>query len=66
MPLCMKGENELSMWASWEGPGICFTDALRYVYEDGAFKQGRLALAAGTIDGSEIRVAFDDLVIIGP
>ena len=66
VPLCMKGENETSMWANWEGPGICFTDELRYVYKDGAFTQGRVALTAGTIDGSEIRVAFDDLVIVGP
>lgn len=66
MPLCLKGENENSMWANWEGPGICFTDELRLSYEDDTFKQGRIALAAGTIDGSDVRVAFDDLVIVGP
>ncbi len=63
MPLCMKGENKNSMWTS---PGVCFTDELRYVYRDAAFDQGRVALAAGTIDGSEVQVAFDDLVIVGP
>jgi hypothetical protein len=66
MPLCLKGTNETSMWASWEGPGICYTDELTYVYTDGSFKQGRIALAAGTIDGSPVAVAFDDLLMVGP
>lgn len=66
VPLCMKGENETSMWANWEGPGICYTDELRFAYRDGTFHQGRIALAAGTIDGSDVTVAFDDLVIVGP
>ncbi len=66
VPLCLKGENETSMWANWEGPGICFTDEPRLAYQDDTFKQGRIALAAGTIDGSDVRVAFDDLVIVGP
>jgi hypothetical protein len=63
MPLCLKGENKNSMWI---GPGECLTDELRYVYRDSAFKQGRIALAAGTIYGSEVQVAFDDLVVVGP
>ena len=29
-------------------------------------KQGRIAVTVGTWDGSDIRVAFDDLLIIGP
>jgi hypothetical protein len=66
MPLCLKGTNETSMWASWEGPGICYTDELTYIYTDGAFKQGRIALAAGTLDGSDVAVAFDDLLMVGP
>ncbi|HVO71039.1 MAG TPA: hypothetical protein VMT24_13395 [Aggregatilineaceae bacterium] len=66
MPLCLKGTNETSMWASWEGPGICYTDKLTYVYTDNSFKQGRVALAAGTIDGSAVAVAFDDLLMVGP
>jgi hypothetical protein len=66
MPLCLKGANETSMWASWEGPGICYTDELTYIYTDGSFKQGRVALAAGTIDGSAVAVAFDDLLMVGP
>lgn len=66
LPLCMKGENETSMWANWEGPGVCFTDEPRFEYVDGEFRQGRIALAAGTIDGSDVTVAFDDLVLVGP
>lgn len=66
LPLCLKGENNSSMWATWEGPGICYTDELRYVYQDSTFSQGRIALVAGSIDGSDVRVAFDDLVIVGP
>lgn len=63
MPLCLKGANKTSMWA---GPGVCYTDELRPVFQDRAFRQGRVALAAGTIDGSEVAVAFDDLLIVGP
>jgi hypothetical protein len=66
MPLCLKGTNETSMWASWEGPGICYTDELTYIYTDDSFRQGRIALAAGTIDGSPVAVAFDDLLMVGP
>lgn len=66
LPLCMKGENETSMWANWEGPGMCFTDEPRFEFVDGEFTQGRIALAAGTIDGSDVTVAFDDLVLVGP
>ena len=66
VPLCLKGENETSMWATWEGPGVCFTSTPTDVYHDATFKQGQIALAAGTIDGSEIEVLFDDLVIVGP
>lgn len=62
--LCLKGNNKTSMWV---GPDACVEGGeLTYVYEDKSFKQGRVALAAGTIDGSEITVAFDDLVIVGP
>jgi hypothetical protein len=66
MPLCLKGTNETSMWASWEGPGICYTDQLTFIYKDDSFKQGRIALAAGTLDGSAVAVAFDDLLMVGP
>lgn len=66
LPLCMRGENETSMWANWEGPGVCFTDEPRFEYVDSEFTQGRIALAAGTIDGSDVTVAFDDVVLIGP
>jgi hypothetical protein len=64
MPLCLKGKNRYSMWA---GPGVCVEGGeLTYVYRDSTFKQGRVALVAGTIYGSDIEVAFDDLVIVGP
>jgi len=63
VPLCLRGENRTSMWAA---PGECFTDVLRWVYRDASFGQGRVALAVGTIDGSDIAVAFDDVLIVGP
>lgn len=63
VPLCLRGENNESMWA---GPGECSTAQVTYIYEDAAFQQGAIALAAGTFDGSEIAAAFDDLVIVGP
>jgi hypothetical protein len=64
VPLCLKGENRFSMW---DPPGVCVKGGeLTTVYRDSAFKQGRIALTAGTIDGSDIEVAFDDLVIVGP
>jgi hypothetical protein len=62
--LCLKGENLNSMWI---GPGVCVDGGtLTDVYRDGTFVQGRIALAAGTIDGSAVAVAFDDLLIVGP
>lgn len=64
--LCLKGENQTSMWAYGEEPGVCLTDKPVDVYRDAAFAQGRIALAAGTIDGSAVTVAFDDLLIVGP
>lgn len=66
VPLCLRGENETSMWANWEGPGICYTAEPTTVFRDGAFAQGRIALAAGTIDGSDVVVAFDDVILTGP
>ena len=63
MPLCFRGNYENSMWLE---PGECLTSETAFVYEDGAFQQGRIALAAGTIDGSEVQIAFDDVVITGP
>lgn len=65
-PLCLKGENETSMWANWEGPGICYTAEPTDVFHDSAFAQGRIGLVAGTIDGSEVAVAFDDVIVTGP
>lgn len=65
-PLCLKGENETSMWANWEGPGICYTSEPAAVFRDEAFAQGRIGLAAGTIDGSDVAVAFDDVIVTGP
>ncbi len=65
-PLCLKGENETSMWANWEGPGICYTSEPTAVFRDKAFAQGHIGLAAGTIDGSEVVVAFDDVIVTGP
>ncbi|WP_119072623.1 hypothetical protein [Aggregatilinea lenta] len=64
MPLCFKGENATSMWLDDE----CYTDDVRYTYQDGDFTQGQIALAAGhSIDTSDaVTVAFDDLVIVGP
>jgi hypothetical protein len=63
-PLCLKGQNRFSMW---RGPGVCVEGGeLTDVFRDAAFRQGRVALTAGTIDGSDIEVAFDDLVIVGP
>lgn len=62
--LCLKGKNANSMWI---GPGVCVDGGtLTEVYRDSAFAQGRIALAAGTIDGSAVTVAFDDLLIVGP
>jgi len=66
LPLCLKGENETSMWAGAERSGVCLTDEPTKVFRDDTFAQGRIALAAGTFDGSEVAVAFDDLVIVGP
>jgi len=66
LPLCLRGENETSMWATWEGPGVCYTDEPRPLFRDGTFAQGKIALAAGTIDGSAVSVLFDDVVIVGP
>lgn len=64
MPLCLPGENEFSMWQS---PGVCWEGGeLTTVFRDETFKQGRIALAVGTWDGSPIQVAFDDLLIVGP
>jgi hypothetical protein len=62
MPLCFKGENAYSMWTA----GKCDTSTESYIYKDSDFKQGRIALVTGTIDGSEVTVAFDDLLIVGP
>lgn len=65
--LCLKGRNKYSMWDTSQGAGVCFAGGeLTTVYRDSAFKQGRVALTAGTLDGSKIAVAFDDLVIVGP
>jgi hypothetical protein len=64
VPLCLKGENRFSMW---QAPGVCVQGGeLTTVYQDLTFRQGRIALTAGTIDGSDIEVAFDDLIIVGP
>ncbi len=63
MPLCLRGENRTSMWSE---PGVCFTSDLQTEYRDDGYKQGRIALAVGTFDGSAVTVAFDDLVIVGP
>ncbi len=66
MQLCLKGDNQTSMWAYGEGPGVCLTDEPTELYRDADYPQGRIALAAGTIDGSAVTVAFDDLLIVGP
>lgn len=64
VPLCLKGQNRFSMW---QAAGVCVAGGdLTPVYRDGTFKQGGIALAAGTIDGSDIEVVFDDLVVVGP
>jgi hypothetical protein len=64
MPLCLKGENLNSMFSA---PGVCVPGGeLTYVFKDKAFTQGRVALVVGTMDGSEISVAFDDVLIVGP
>ena len=66
MPLCLRGENTHSMWNI--STGECVTDDITYVYQDDDFGQGRIALEAGSSSDttSEIIVAFDNLVIIGP
>ncbi len=64
MPLCLKGENLHSMWA---GPEACVEGGeLTFVYRDSSFDQGKIALFAGSIYGSEVSVSFDDVLIIGP
>jgi len=63
LPLCLRGSNAVSMWSA---PGQCFTSELVDEYVDSALGQGQIALAAGTLDGSAVTVAFDDLVIVGP
>jgi len=63
LPLCMRGSNAVSMWSA---PGQCFTSEPVDEYVDSALGQGQIALAAGTLDGSAVTVAFDDLVIVGP
>jgi hypothetical protein len=65
MPLCLRGDNLNSMW-QMEDPTACLTDDLRFVYEDDTFTQGRIGLINGSLYGSEITVAFDDLIIVGP
>lgn len=67
MPLCLRGDNRTSMWTPGDEPGVCFTDEVTYIYKDDDFKQGRVALAAGSsVDLSDaVTVAFDDLVIVG-
>jgi hypothetical protein len=66
MPLCLKGDNAFSMWNV--PTGECVTDDLTYIYQDSDFEQGRIALEAGSSSDttSEVIVAFDNLVIIGP
>lgn len=65
VPLCLRGENLNSMW-EWDDPTACLTDDLRFVYKDDSFVQGRIGLINGSLYGSEITVAFDDLIIVGP
>lgn len=64
MPLCLKGDNENSMWET----GVCTTSELTYVYQDDDFWQGRVALAAGSSNdlSSPVVIAFDDVLITGP
>lgn len=66
VPLCLRGTNEFSMWADM---AHCVEGGeLTYIYEDSAFGQGRIALAAGSsADLSDaVVVAFHDVVIVGP
>jgi hypothetical protein len=67
VPLCLRGENRTSMWLPGDQPGVCYTDDVTYIYKDDDFKQGRVALAAGTSStyGDTVTVAFDDLSIVG-
>jgi hypothetical protein len=64
MRLCLKGKNLNSMWA---GPEACVEGGeLTTVYRDPSFKQGKIALFAGSVYGSEVSVAFDDMLVAGP
>ena len=63
LSLCLRGTNATSMWTA---PGECFTSELTDEYVNSTFTQGQIALAVGSLDGSAVTVAFDDLVIVGP
>lgn len=65
VPLCLRGNYRFSMW-NLDDPVVCDTDELRFVFKDDTFAQGHIGLATGTIYGSPITVAFDDLIIVGP
>lgn len=66
-PLCLKGEYENSDWNLFE-PGVCDTSEPTYVYHDDTFRQGRIALAAGSSSdlSAPVVIAFDDVLIVGP
>ena len=66
MSLCLAGENAYSMWNP--ATGECTTSEPVTVFRDADFKQGGVALAAGSsIDlSSPVVIAFDNLTISGP
>jgi|GEM_PF-884657 len=68
IPLCLHGANTFSMWNGYAGANYCYTDALSYVFRDDDFTQGRVGLATGTSGdvSDDVRVAFDDLILVGP
>ncbi|NDJ76152.1 MAG: hypothetical protein GYB65_07825 [Chloroflexi bacterium] len=63
--LCLRGENLNAQWSPIQRD-TCWTADPTYVYEDDDFEQGQIALATGTISGSTIEAAFDNLTILGP
>lgn len=69
--LCLKGEGET---AATLNPltGECLSNNGNWEdrYIDSDFRQGKIALSVGTVEGSDltevVRVGFDNLVIVGP
>ncbi|NJL93587.1 MAG: hypothetical protein HC915_07580 [Anaerolineae bacterium] len=67
-PLCTRGDNRQAMVNPLNG--ACVTNEWQENYQDSRFRQGRIGLAVGTTQGTDLStpvvVGFDNIVIIGP